>query len=421
MKKWVLFTAVLLLAPGLRAAERIDEKGVSATGVTVTRERDAVEVAFELQPGRNAIRNDQVLIITPVLRQGDRRMELLPVVVKGRRARISAAARRQAERQRPGPKPLYTKNGKTVAYHYTFPYEAWMPGSELIFEGADVTSRTSTALEWGVVAVNLLAREQEQLLRAEPPVVVVVPPPEPEEPSPVRPSVESTGDKWAREFSFVVPVEEFQQARQTPDGGMFDYDMPLDLGRGLSSRQQADVVRFVNGIRDGALTIRFGQGRRTIDRELADNNRVLVDLITAVRSIDGSADSRVARVVIAGFASPEGQFEENERLAWERAVAVRNFFVDNSPIDPALVHTYNGSVDWEGLRKLVAGSDMPHRDAVLRIIEDTPVWDAVRNTGRHGELMRLAGGEPYNYMLRRFFPQLRQAAYIKVYYENNDR
>jgi hypothetical protein len=75
-------------------------------------------------------------------------------------------------------------------------------------------------------------------------------------------------------------------------------------------------------------------------------------------------------------------------------------------------------VDWYALRRMVAESDMPEKGKVLDIIDNTPIWDAGRNVGRHGELMRLSGGEPYRYMLRNFFPNLRNAAYIRAYYEN---
>lgn len=412
MKKFLLFIIAVGLAANLSAEGRGDKKSVHVSDVTVFRDGNAVVAGFDLQVGRKVTRNNRALVITPVLQQGDRQVEMLPVVVQGKRAAVSRESRLQAERQWPGRKPYYTRNGNSLAYSYTFPYEAWMQGAELRFDGVEVTYGASGEAELGLIAANLLPPEP---IRTEDPVVTPQPPAVTEE-LPAKPL--STGDKWAQEFTFVAPVADFHEARKTPSGELFDYDMALDVGKGRTSRQQADVVRFVNGAREGALAIRFGQGRRTINRELGDNNRVLVDLITAVRAIEASDDSRVVRVVIAGFASPEGLLADNEKLAWDRAVAVRDFFTNNSTVNPAIVYAYNGSVDWEGLRKLVAASDMAYKERVLDILDNTPIWDGERNVGRHGELMRLAGGEPYKYMLAHFFPQLRQAAYIKVYYEN---
>ena len=38
--------------------------------------------------------------------------------------------------------------------------------------------------------------------------------------------------------------------------------------------------------------------------------------------------------------------------------------------------------------------------------------------GREVELMRLKGGRPYNYMFEHFFPLLRSAGYIRIFYES---
>lgn len=53
----------------------------------------------------------------------------------------------------------------------------------------------------------------------------------------------------------------------------------------------------------------------------------------------------------------------------------------------------------------------------MDIIDTTPVWDAAKKVGRLSLLMRLNQGRPYNYMKRHFFPKLRNAGYIKVFFE----
>jgi hypothetical protein len=123
-------------------------------------------------------------------------------------------------------------------------------------------------------------------------------------------------------------------------------------------------------------------------------------------------------IVIAGFASPEGSPELNDRLALDRAVAVKEFMMDNSSVEGRSIRIFNGGTDWAGLKKLVEESDIYRKQRIVDIIENTPVWDSRRGVGRRGELMRLDGGDPYRYMLTNFFPQLRQAAYIRVYYES---
>jgi hypothetical protein len=81
---------------------------------------------------------------------------------------------------------------------------------------------------------------------------------------------------------------------------------------------------------------------------------------------------------------------------------------------------YEGGINWIGLQRLVAADNsIAYRDEILPILE-LPIWDARTQTGRHGELMRLRGGDPYRYLLNNFFPQLRGAAFIKVFYNDNE-
>ena len=126
-----------------------------------------------------------------------------------------------------------------------------------------------------------------------------------------------------------------------------------------------------------------------------------------------SKTSRVVRVVIVGSASPEGTLAFNDRLAWNRAVALKDFLLRNTAFPADSMTLFNGSEDWRGLRKLVAASDLYEREEILRIIDNVPVTQ-----GRELELMKLSGGRPYLYMLEHMFPELRNAAFIKVYYEN---
>lgn len=55
---------------------------------------------------------------------------------------------------------------------------------------------------------------------------------------------------------------------------------------------------------------------------------------------------------------------------------------------------------------------MQYKDEVLEIINTVPVM-----RGREKRLMDLKWGHPYNYMMDHFFPKLRNAGYIRIFYE----
>jgi outer membrane protein OmpA-like peptidoglycan-associated protein len=217
----------------------------------------------------------------------------------------------------------------------------------------------------------------------------------PPNPAPDQPDLPQTrtsvADGLSAEHSFVGPFDRFD--RRNPLG-----------------------VRG-NGSEDGA-KIFFRVRSSFIEAGYMNNEATLNDLVSAIRRMLSSPDSRIARIVVGGFASPEGGSQINDRLARERATAVKNYIVENTGMWSDRIVVYNGSVDWLGLRQRIEASTMPERDILLDIIDNVPVWDNRRNVGRLGTIMRLNGGDTYRRLLREHFPYLRSGAFIKVYYEN---
>jgi hypothetical protein len=68
-----------------------------------------------------------------------------------------------------------------------------------------------------------------------------------EEPVYVDESQLSTADYLARHFAFIAPISQFEAAKKrTYTGDLFDYNMPLNLGRGVTRSQQTDLDRFID-------------------------------------------------------------------------------------------------------------------------------------------------------------------------------
>jgi len=230
----------------------------------------------------------------------------------------------------------------------------------------------------------------------------------------------TVADELAARFTFLEPVAKFNRARSSAVNEVvaFDYNMPLVFGT-ATAQTESDASRFVEMTRQGAVYFRFERGSSEMSRDLGENNTMYVDLISSILVLNSNPSTRISRIVVVGFSSPEGQLEEKETLAMERASVARDFVVANSRVDPSLVSIYNGSVDWVTLRELVSASNMPEKYTVLEILDNAPTWNASRRGSRLGRLMALNDGEVFNYMRRNFFPQMRQTgAYVKVYYEN---
>ncbi|MDL2230435.1 OmpA family protein, partial [Alistipes sp. OttesenSCG-928-L06] len=177
-----------------------------------------------------------------------------------------------------------------------------------------------------------------------------------------------------------------------------------------------DPFRIYDEERQQALIVYFDLGKYDINPEFRDNRQTLINLTAVTEMILGDPHSRVERVVVAGFASPEGTFRFNDILSFRRAAAIKHYLLQTTGLRDEQVWTYNGSVDWRGLRLLVEQSDMPQKERILRLLESTS--DEAQRLER---LKQLDDGAPYRYLFDEVFPLLRNGAFIKVYYSNNPK
>ena len=142
------------------------------------------------------------------------------------------------------------------------------------------------------------------------------------------------------------------------------------------------------------------------------NQAALDKIIAGIRKIEGIDTLRLHGVEITGFASPEGSEAFNASLGEGRVKALRDYIRSRAPeLADEDFELINGVENWEGLRRTVAASDMPGRQKVLDII------DRESGEARKRALRQLDGGRPYAYMLRHYYPELRNASYIALYYD----
>ena len=169
--------------------------------------------------------------------------------------------------------------------------------------------------------------------------------------------------------------------------------------------------RILAGEQEGAQIVYFKLAKAEIDSNYLDNERVLEHIIDVIRRISEDPEVEIARVVLLGLSSPEGAFEFNKRLSGKRAEALKQYIADRIALADSCFALVNGDEGWEELRYKVEHSGMEYRKEVLNIIDSVPIMK-----GREGQLQRLKRGVPYRYLEEHFFPQLRRAGYIKVYY-----
>lgn len=135
--------------------------------------------------------------------------------------------------------------------------------------------------------------------------------------------------------------------------------------------------------------------------------RKIADLVLEVKN---DPTIEVKSISVEGYASPEGKIANNQMLSENRAKSLVEFLFVKFDYPRSIYTVKFGGENWNGLKQKVEASDMPYRQQVLDIIESVPAEiNYVTNTSRKKALMDLAGGVPYRYMLREFFPSLRKA------------
>ena len=170
---------------------------------------------------------------------------------------------------------------------------------------------------------------------------------------------------------------------------------------------------LANEAGSGSATVYFHVGKYDIAPYYRSNSRSLNAIADAFRIIQRDPSASLDKIFIAGFASPEGSLEMNTMLGQRRAEAVRDYLRRELGISVGVFEIYNGRENWDGLRRMVEQSDMPEREKVLYIIDSHTTGEEIRKQ----KLKYFAGGVPYSYMERHFFPELRSAGYVQIYYE----
>ena len=336
---------------------------VEVSNIDIKQNGNKAEITFDAKVDKNATRRDYKLIMTPVLFSGSQSKNLPPIIVESARTRIVDARNREL----PPANALLTENGRTERYSAVVDYQNWFPGSEIRFDRVKIGCCTEETLPPVVASTRFATGAPTPIPTPEPvPVPTAV--------------VRSSGVIMILEKSAVAPVQFAQVEPSAP-------------------------TTFTR------LNIIFEKNDARINPFLFDNYRQLRDAVAALNANQGNLSGKID---ITGFASPEGTEVGNFKLAHNRAIAVRNYLLDNVPhLRLSDFEIINGWENWEELYKMVEESRMPGRWQVLDIIERTPPQvDFAHRMSRKQMLMNLDGGRPWRYMYTNFFPYLRCATHI---------
>ncbi len=390
----------------IAAAQAQQRPGVTVTDIHLssTIEGPRLEMNVAISPG--AVTNLQGIAVVPTLADASGHSAVFPpVLVNGRnRGRIYERHEKfgYTEIEQYPPYIVMTIDSKhpggNVAYSAPIAGEGWMENASLnlafvLVSPAGERHSYSTA----VAGISAVTYHEEALFTTPatvvdtPPVVqtppVVVAPPVVQAPPPVvvQPPVVAAPPVVQAPPPVVVapPVVQAPPVIQAP---------PVPTG----------PVQTVSGVAN----LEFATASATLSPTLGRNARELAavdDLIARIVVIPGA---QIVAVTITGYSSPEGRYDANATVAWDRAIAFSHYLQQRHGIAPGAIRTRTVGEDWSGLRSAVVERRDTWPAAALEIIDGTDAPDA-----KESRLRRMSGGQVWRRMETEIFPSLRKVAY----------
>lgn len=166
---------------------------------------------------------------------------------------------------------------------------------------------------------------------------------------------------------------------------------------------QADAVK----IREisGRAFVDFPVNQTVIYPDYRNNTAELRKITATIDSVRNDKDITVTSLSIKGFASPEGSYSNNERLAKGRTEALKNYVENLYHFPTGFIKTSYEPEDWEGLKAWVETSSIANKEGILAIIDSNLAPDP-KNTK-----IQTTYPQQYKWLLANVYPGLRHSDY----------
>lgn len=169
-----------------------------------------------------------------------------------------------------------------------------------------------------------------------------------------------------------------------------------------------------------SLVVYYAEGKTDIDPNLLDNRKNIFAFIKRYDSMRQNHHITVSSMKFDAYASSTSTILVNQRVAQRRAQKLFAYLRSNIDLPENVVEVTSHEVDWQGLRRQVEASDMPHKYEVLCILMLPPkkVNDrrGRRVDQRKLKLLGLYGGRTWKYLYDHFFQSMRYAS-VTIKYE----
>lgn len=173
----------------------------------------------------------------------------------------------------------------------------------------------------------------------------------------------------------------------------------------LCAQAQTDTTVITAKVRSH---IDFEVNLINVDRDYHGNDTLLLKVLTEIDSMVLTPRMKVERITVLGTASPEGPYDNNVRLATNRAKAFIRILQNRYSFPDSIYAVSTIPEDWEGMRIMLTENDsIPYAATVLSFLDES---EHLAPAVREYRLKKLDGGRPYASMRNHVLPYLRRAS-----------
>ena len=137
--------------------------------------------------------------------------------------------------------------------------------------------------------------------------------------------------------------------------------------------------------------------------ELAEINRT-------INVVKDNPDTEITGIELHGYASPEGSYANNTRLAEGRSQALKNYIMKEYGLGEGMFKVESTPEDWAGYRKYIENSDFAKKNEVLAIMNSDE-----KNLDTKEYRIKALDGQMYRTILNDCYPALRHTDYVIHY------
>lgn len=346
LKHIFLTCLVGVAACNTAVAQSVASGAVTIDSVQTSVENERVDVAFKLNLSNLKLKAEQQLILTPMLAADGDTTALQPVIINGRSQQIRMMrASKRAKKYAEGKEPIVVLRKNGTEQSISY--------SQTILRKQPLESDVLQLFAAQDLCGCGDLQDQDRTLLA---------------------NIDNL-DSWMPAIAFVKPAAE-------------------------ARKQRAEK---------GEAYLSFRVNKTDIVVDLFDNTRELAKITKTIDLVRDDKNVEITGINIHGFASPDGPYANNERLARERAASLKNYVSHLYTIDNKLFSSNSTPEDWNGFRHKVQQSQLANKEEILKIANSNLAPDD------KDKRIRQLYPQDYAVIMSDIYPRLRHSDYTVSY------